>query len=74
MSEWISVDDSVPDNEPYNEEVEIAYWDNTCMCRIFGVFENNSKTWWSGNEEIEEKGQFKVTHWKQVTPLPEPPK
>ena len=68
--EWISVEDRLPENDPYIEKVEIAYWDGICMCRTFGIFCGGE--WWSGGDALEECG-IKVTHYREVTPLPEPP-
>ena len=65
---WISVDDRLP---LHNNEVEIAFWDGCYMCRAFGIFEYGE--WMSCGDEIEEDRQFRVTHWREATPLPPPP-
>lgn len=64
LDNWVSVEDDLPKG---GTEVEIAYWDGTCMCRTFGA--HITGTWYEFEDEI-----LKVTHWREATPLPEPPK
>lgn len=62
MSDWISVF-----QPPYDKELEIAYFDGTCMCRCFGAYTDEG--WFSGKWKIED--DFKVMYWKYPTELPE---
>jgi len=73
MSEWISVEDRLP--EQNDREVDIAFWDGTYMCRIYGAYDHDAGAWYVGQMPLieEDTPEWKVTHWKYPTPLPEPP-
>ena len=68
MSEWRKVADELP--YPDNEvEIEVAFWDGVYMCRMFGAYTEDG--FYVGEAPLEPS--FKVTHWKECYPLPEPP-
>lgn len=58
---------------PKLPEVEIAFFDGTLMCRIFGCYDHKEGAWYVNGEPFEQNG-FKVTHWRTASNLPEPPK
>ncbi len=70
---WISVEDRLP--APDNDEVEIAFWDGVYMCRIFGAYDYDKKDWYVSQGLLVDVDtpDWKVTHWREPEPLPEPP-
>lgn len=64
-SAWISVEDSLPENE---NEVLVVHTEAGGVS--IGFYSDDLKRWVSCDTDIERNGQILVTHWQQ---LPKPP-
>lgn len=62
---WVAVSES----KPTDDEVEIAFWDGTLMCRIFGAWDAREGAWYAGGEPLEGSG-VEVVAWRPCGDLP----
>jgi hypothetical protein len=68
VGDWHVAADDLP---PYNhDEVEVAFWDGSDMCRIFATLFPDGE-WWAGQDRLDE--DFEIVYWRYPTPMPDYP-